>query len=213
MANSKKIIIKINRATESHHDDKRHVAHSEVTVWHINRIAWTLLIAIILVVVPYIYLDKGVSVTKQNESSNYLADADESRDEAPYLTMPSEKGVESFKTIRHYKVPRGVLTNNVVDKEPVEELLSPIVLKNNQTRKIYYFTEIKDMKGRQLYHQWIRNKVLLQKDTIRPAGNRWRVSSNRGLSVLDRGKWIVQLIDDKGLIYNEIQFDVVAAAE
>ena len=74
---------------------------------------------------------------------------------------------------------------------------------------IYYFTEIKDMKGRIIYHQWLHEGKVVFKSPFKILGKRWRVATSKSLGYSAQGQWIVRSVDKAGKIYNEIVFDVV----
>lgn len=227
MANAKKIVIKINRSGREQSNMPRNSAPSEIVIWNVRRIVLAVIIAIVFIVIPYFYLsngledkvdrktdqasleviEKGASLTEKKGQP--IIDKDHRNIEViPVLTkqVPIE---QRFKTINHYKITRGLLTNAIVNKEPVKELVPPFKIGEKKSIHIYYFTELKDMKGESFFHQWVKDGVVVGKIPINPQGNRWRVSSNRVLIYSDVGHWMVQLMDKNGLIYNEIIFEVM----
>lgn len=226
MANPKKIVIKINRSSDRKNDESKNSVPSEIVIWNVRRIVLALIIALLFVVIPYFILDDESKVKNNNNqeyseissiedkpttpekaiSSNSVINR---QDYAIQLDMkPADVTVKAFNTIKHYKIKRGLLTNGVFDKEPIDELVPPFKVGENASLKLFYFTEIRDMKGQSLFHQWIKDGVVIQKTTINPQGKRWRVSSNRELTRADIGRWIVQLLDQEGLIYHEVVFEL-----
>jgi len=226
MVSSKKIVIKINRSADQKREKPMGSAPSEITVWNIKRIIFAVIIAILFIVIPYFFLGDGLENGMETDTEHLVPEktADkppiviEEEQEVPRKSKQNEMAEpkviepilvdERFKTINHHKITRGLLTDQIKNKEPVKELLPPFKVNDSKTLHLYYFTEIRDMKGQSLYHQWIKEGVVVQKTSINPQGNRWRVSSNRKLGVADIGHWVVQVLDKKGLIYNEIVFDV-----
>ncbi len=227
MANAKKIVIKINRSGREQSNMPRNSAPSEIVIWNVRRIVLAVIIAIAFIVIPYFYLSNGLEdkVDRKTEQAS-----PEVIEKAPSLTEKKDQPItekshrikevipeltkvapvdQRFKTINHYKITRGLLTNAIVDKEPVKELVPPFNIEEKKPIHLYYFTELKDMKGESFFHQWIKDGVLVGKIPINPQGNRWRVSTNRVLTYSDSGHWMVQLIDKNGLIYNEIIFEII----
>ena len=141
-------------------------------------------------------------------------------DTAEPLTKPSVKPVQISKekpverkieqSIVHYKVIRALLARGIANKEPVGEIKTSVKVNNDKATGVFYFTEIKDMKGRVFYHQWVREGRLVYKRRINVLGNRWRVSTSKLFRPSSVGNWTVRLIDKQGKIYNEINFKVIA---
>ena len=227
MANAKKIVIKINRSGREQSKMPRNSGPSEIVIWNVRRIVLAVIIAILFIVIPYFFLSNGLedkidSKTERaspeviNKQPSQTEKRDQSvtdktdRNEEVIPELINENPIEQrFKTINHYKITRGLLTNGVVNKEPVKELFPPFNIGEKKSIHLYYFTELKDMKGESFFHQWIKDGVVVVKIPIEPKGNRWRVSSNRIFTYSDVGHWMVQLLDKKGLIYNEIMFEVM----
>lgn len=211
----------------------RNSAPSEIVIWNVRRIVFAIIIAILFIVIPYFYLsngledkvdrrtdqaspegiEKGVSLAEKKVTEKKdQPTTDKDRRNIEVISELTKKAPidQRFKTISHYKVTRGLLTNAIVNKEPVKELVSPFIIGEKKSIQLYYFTELKDMKGESFFHQWVKDGVVVGKIPINPQGNRWRVSSNRVLIYSDVGHWMVQLIDKNGLIYNEIIFEVMS---
>ena len=128
------------------------------------------------------------------------------------IVQPIKKQVPGGKpkiSITHYKVTRALLARGISNKEPFGEINAPIKVKN-KTVGIFYFTEIKGMKGRNFYHQWLREGKLVFKRPITVLGNRWRVSTSKLFTPSSKGSWTVRLTDKAGRIYNEINFEVLS---
>lgn len=107
------------------------------------------------------------------------------------------------------KIVRAVLTTDINDKEPVDNISSIIGVNKDRATKVYYFTEIIDMKGQVLYHRWLRNGQLIFKRKINILGNRWRASTSKMIIYSKAGLWTVRLEDEQGAILNEIKFEVI----
>lgn len=210
----------------------RNSASSEIVIWNVRRIVLAVIMAILFIVIPYFYLSNGLEDKNEIktdqaslegiEKGASLAEKKVTEKKDQPTTDKDRRNIDviseltrkvsidqRFKTISHYKVARGLLTNAIVNKEPVKELVPPLIIGEKKSIQLYYFTELKDMKGESFFHQWIKNGVVIGKMPIDPQGNRWRVSSNRVLTYSDVGHWMVQLIDKNGLIYNEIIFEVM----
>jgi hypothetical protein len=107
------------------------------------------------------------------------------------------------------KIVRTILTTDLKDKEPVDNISSVLTVNKDRATKVYYFTEIIDMKGQVLYHRWLRNGQLIFKREINILGNRWRASTSKMITYSKAGLWNVRLENEQGDILNEIQFEVI----
>ncbi|MFK5950207.1 MAG: hypothetical protein QM500_15690, partial [Methylococcales bacterium] len=61
------------------------------------------------------------------------------------------------KVLSNKTVTRALLVKGIYHKEPVGNIERPLVLNKTEAKSVFYFTEIIDMKGKYLYHQWLRN--------------------------------------------------------
>ena len=98
-----------------------------------------------------------------------------------------------FAAVAHAgNVERGLFTTAVVDREPVDQVteVSP-----EQTR-ITYFTELKDLAGHNVTHQWVYDDSIMFEKTFSVGGPRWRVWSSKNLLPEWKGTWVVNTLDD-----------------
>jgi hypothetical protein len=89
------------------------------------------------------------------------------------------------------------LTSNVRSREPVDQLGSVIEAEQG-IRKLFYFTEIRNLRGERIIHRWeYEGKVIFEKSF--PIGsNRWRVYSSKRLTPSMTGRWQVSILDSEG---------------
>lgn len=109
-------------------------------------------------------------------------------------------------------IVRALLTSALNNKEPVDIMTIPIRVNKEGARSVTYFTEIINMKGKVLYHQWLRNNKVIFKRKISIFGNRWRAATSKLIIYSQVGIWNVRLVDEKGIVLNAIQFDVIQGA-
>lgn len=89
--------------------------------------------------------------------------------------------------------------------EPIKPLVS---LMPEQTVEAFYFSEIKNMKNRVLFHQWFKNGELVYKKHFNVETDKFKLISSKKLTAKDVGEWQVALIDQKGRRYSEVNFSV-----
>jgi len=105
-------------------------------------------------------------------------------------------------------VSRALLTYAINNKEPTGEIGKAVDVSHKKPVWLYYFTELKAMKGSRVYHEWLRNDVIVSRQALVISGDTWRTSSRKLLSDSDKGNWIVRLVDKNGRLLNEKSFKV-----
>ncbi len=111
--------------------------------------------------------------------------------------------------IYHNNIGRSQLAAEIIQREPVGKIQTPVFVDKTQAKAVFFFTEINNMKGGTVYHQWFANKQLVFKKKINIAGNRWRVYTRKMITHQFKGNWEVNIIDDAGEVYSEIKFEVL----
>jgi hypothetical protein len=69
---------------------------------------------------------------------------------------------------------------------------------NNDIKKIYFFTDLRNFQGQTLTHEWSYNGWVAQRIPFVITGSRWRVSSNKSLKPRGKGTWTVKILDGAG---------------
>jgi len=110
--------------------------------------------------------------------------------------------------IKSANIKRAVLAQQTINKEPSGEIKFPFLVNKEKARGITYFTELVNMKGNSVYHQWIRNDKLIYKRKINILGNRWRVSTRKLFTYSSAGEWKVRVVTKQGDILHELGFTV-----
>jgi len=105
-------------------------------------------------------------------------------------------------------VSRAVLTYDLNNKEPAGEITRTVNVSEKNPTWIYYFTELKSMNGRRVYHEWLKNGVLVSKQELIISGDSWRTSSRKLFTDSTKGNWAVRLVDEHGQLLNEKNFKV-----
>ncbi|MGZ4989814.1 MAG: DUF2914 domain-containing protein [Methylobacter sp.] len=121
----------------------------------------------------------------------------------------NEKAIKEsgYSKVNHNLV-RAVLTYNINNKEPEGEIMRTIAIGKKKPTWVYYFTELKSMNGHRVYHEWLKNGVLVSKEKLNISGDDWRTSSRKLLTGSEKGNWVVRLVDEHGQLLNEKIFKV-----
>ncbi|WP_333874755.1 DUF2914 domain-containing protein [Methylobacter sp.] len=123
--------------------------------------------------------------------------------------QPNEKVNKDIEYSKaNHNVIRAVLTYDINNKEPTGEIGRIVDAVRNKPKSVYYFTELKAMKGHKVYHEWLKNGVLVSKKKLIISGDIWRTSSRKLLTDSEKGNWTVRLVDEHGQLLNEKSFKV-----
>ncbi len=112
------------------------------------------------------------------------------------------------------RVARAVLTREVIDREPVDELsqisndLSQI---SNDIEKIFFFTDLRDMAGHTVKHRWEHNGTIISEVEYNVRGPRWRIWSSKNMLPEWLGKWKVSVVNTVGDVIETREFEYVKA--
>lgn len=93
------------------------------------------------------------------------------------------------------RLTRAQLTSGMRGREPLDKLTS-IIGANSQGKRLYYFTELKNMRGTTVSHNWLREGVVMLSVKFKIGSNRWRIFSNTYLRPKLAGRWRVETIDN-----------------
>ena len=105
------------------------------------------------------------------------------------------------------RVARAVLTSDVINREPVDELSQV----SNEIEKIYFFTDLRDMSGHTVKHRWERNGNIISEVEYNVRGPRWRVWSSKNMLPDWLGKWKVSVVNTVGDVIETREFEYVKA--
>ena len=101
----------------------------------------------------------------------------------------------TFMTFNVYagEVSRAMFTTSVEDREPVMAVDS---ISSNAFKSISFFTELNDLQGHNITHQWIYDDKVMFEKSFEVNGERWRVWTSKTLLPGWTGTWTVRVLDD-----------------
>jgi hypothetical protein len=91
-------------------------------------------------------------------------------------------------------VARSTFSTDIQNREPVDQISSL----TNDNNIVYFFTELKDLKGQQAMHRWEYNGEVIAEVSFHVGGDRWRVWSSKNLQPELTGNWKVSVINGSG---------------
>ncbi len=100
-------------------------------------------------------------------------------------------------------VARAAFTTAIDDREPVDEVSSL----DTDTSRVYYFTEIKGLKGQTITHRWEQNGEVQATVSFDIGGDRWRIWSSKNLQPEFTGQWQVMVLDEAGNVLSQNSFN------
>lgn len=89
-------------------------------------------------------------------------------------------------------VSRAQFTSEIIDREPTNYIDK---LSSDQTQ-VSYFTELSDLQGHSVTHQWVYNDEVIFEKTFNVGGSRWRVWTSKTLQPDLKGLWVVNTLDE-----------------
>lgn len=102
------------------------------------------------------------------------------------------------------EVSRAMFTIGVDNREPV---LSVDSISSGSYTSISFFTELNNLSGHNVTHQWTYdNKVMFEK-TFEVKGDRWRVWTSKTLIPGWTGSWTVNVLDDDRTVLASKSFE------
>jgi len=90
------------------------------------------------------------------------------------------------------EVSRAIFTIGVDNREPVIMVDS---IDSGSFDSISFFTELSDLEGHNVTHQWTYNDEVMFEKTFEVKGARWRVWTSKTLLPTWTGSWTVKVLD------------------
>ncbi len=90
-------------------------------------------------------------------------------------------------------VTRALFTIGVDNREPVIMVTS---ISSDSYDSISFFTELTDLNGHTVTHQWMFNDKVMFEKSFEVGGARWRVWTSKTLIPSWTGTWTVNVLDD-----------------
>lgn len=105
-------------------------------------------------------------------------------------------------------ITRAQLAQGVNKLEPFGEIELPILVDKSKAASVTYFTEVNNMQGETVFHEWLQDGKSIYKRKINIRGDRWRISTSKLFPYNSIGQWQVRIINQQGDILHKIDFSV-----
>jgi len=123
-------------------------------------------------------------------------------------TEQAHTDTSTINTSGSNNISRAQFTTAVVGHEPADNI---VTLSNNNDR-IYFFTELANLKGSTITHRWEYDGKIMAEVNFNIGGNRWRVYSSKSIKPEWTGTWTVAILDENGQIIKQDQIEIVSEA-
>ena len=109
----------------------------------------------------------------------------------------AKKPVTELKSQTRDSLLRAVLTTAVVENEPIDDLGHDLDTNGELTRRVYFFTELKQLNGQKIYHRWLYKGKQVAELILPVRSDRWRTYSSKAMPKQWVGDWAVEVLDSE----------------
>ncbi len=102
------------------------------------------------------------------------------------------------------EISRALFTIGIDNREPVIMVDS---IDSSSFTSISFFTELADMSGQTVTHQWTYNDKVMFEKTFEVKAARWRVWTSKTLIPAWKGTWTVNVLDDDRAVLSSKSFE------
>jgi Protein of unknown function (DUF2914) len=214
MSEKKNIVIKVKYPTPAGVADISNSAADKITEWNIRRIAY-LVGGVFLGIIALYYLmgsnnepvpqnvAQSIPSTQTSVTENTALTA-----QVPVIATPPATPINPAVTQAVQQVVRARLTHKIAKNEPASPISLPLKINRKETIGVYYFAELKGMKGQTVYHEWLLNDNTISRKKVNISSDPWRTSSKQAITYTMNNDWKVRIVDDSGKVLTEKTFNL-----
>ncbi|MFT6121745.1 MAG: hypothetical protein ACJAWS_000158 [Oleiphilaceae bacterium] len=137
------------------------------------------------------------------EANKHIAKAHQ---KTPYMhQVKAVSPVEILDT----RIKKAQLSSNLVKGLPVDTLSSEVLMSEEGIIRVHLYTEMENLRGQNLFHHWYLNGEKQARVRIPVNHKTQRSSSSKFINKQMLGKWTVQVLDEQGKAYIEVNFEVI----
>jgi hypothetical protein len=100
------------------------------------------------------------------------------------------------------QVAHATFTTEIADREPVDH----ITFVKNDLEKVFFFTDLRNLKGQTVTHQWEFDGDVISSVPFDVDGNRWRVWSSKEMKSELVGEWKASVLTEDGVVIETRNF-------
>ncbi len=102
------------------------------------------------------------------------------------------------------EITRALFTTGIDDREPVAKVNR---IDSKISNSISFFTEINNMSGQTVTHQWTHHDKVMFEKTFEVKAARWRVWTSKTLIPSWTGTWTVNVLDNERVLLASKSFE------
>jgi hypothetical protein len=177
-----------------------------ITEWNFKRVGLAVGSLLLGVLMLFYFTD---SDDKTGSPAEQLAIPEQT---AETKMQPTEniRPSQAAKTVADmsHAVVRSQLTSDIIKNEPVDSISVPLKIGKKETLWIYYFAELKGLKGKTIFHEWVLNGELVSQKKVNISSDPWRTASKQMITYTTNNDWSARLVDDAGNVLIEKKFNL-----
>lgn len=108
-------------------------------------------------------------------------------------------------------VAKAQLTSAIENRKPVDELNANVIVENQQSIRVYLFTQLTQLNQQTVTHRWIYNGDVMADVELNVGSHNWRTWSYKTVLRSQKGDWKVQVLDQNQNVLLEKFFSVSTA--
>ena len=204
MSEKKNIVIKVKYPATGNMSTKPVSASGTITEWNYKRIV--LVLGSFLLILLSLFYFSGNEEEKNNITTGLTLPEPAAEIKAPPEKVditPTKNKLDLDKV-----VVRAQLTSEIKKNEPIDTIKIPLKIGKKESLWIYYFLELKGMKGKSVFHEWLLNGELVSRKKVNISADPWRTASKQVITYTTNNDWLVRLVDESGNILNEKTFNL-----
>ena len=127
---------------------------------------------------------------------------------AKTVQRPASIGKTKTTETLNPHIARAQLAQGSNKLEPSGEIELPLLVDISKAQSATYFTEVINMQGSTVFHEWLKEGKSIYKRKIIIRGKRWRIPTSKLFTITSTGQWQVRIITQQGDILHKIDFSV-----
>jgi hypothetical protein len=207
MSEKKNIVIKVKYPSSG--KKSANGSPGVATEWDFKRIGLALG-SVLLALMGFFYFTDSDDKQPAPTASTSLALPEQAPETKPQtdntVSTQVQPKTETHKVENDKSIARAQLTSDIKKNEPTDKLKVPLRVGKKETLWIYYFVELKGMKGKTVYHEWWLNGSLVSRKKVNISGDPWRTASKQLITFTTNNDWIVRVVDDSRNTLSEKTF-------
>ncbi len=205
MSEKKNIVIKVKYPTSAQTKSGSLQSTSVTTQWNYQRIGLTLGSVIFILMALFYFVDND---KEQDKAAKTELTPPEQKTDQTGTPQNISASKTNLKPDNNKIIVRSELAGDIKKNEPVDAISLPLKIGKKETLWIYYFVEIKGMKGKAVYHEWLLNGDLVSRKKVNISADPWRTASKQMITFTTNNDWQVRLVDEAGNKLNEKSFNL-----